>query len=430
MDAVLRWFAAMAWLSLAAVLPAAQAQSTDGYHAIQVFPLVVDTASFTQRFHFRAAEPWEPFDVTVRYYPATGTAQATPLDCPSFTIPVHGERRFTSLRELCPGLPAGSAFGAVIVSAQFQALFAAYSRVSNLAGAGFSVESFPANTFTSADTAVTGLRRLAPTAGTPAFQSNCFVGNLGELAPSGPATSTTVAVQLLDAQGLVLGSGQVDVAPGEIVRILDVFAWANAAPVDRENVVATFSPVAPSIAGLLTYCTVQDNSSYAADFRIGKQESAFGGTMPGAQDGTATRWTYVAREMAVDQEIDGAILSIPAGASRNVHVFYFHHPDVVNCNLIEHWDYATPAYGLELRLRVRDANGWQTLAGGNDAVGFSGLYLGDKRSRGGGANTAYQVEVESNGQNDAVDRPYVLACTSGSGHTPGELIRKELPTAF
>ncbi len=32
----------------------AVAQSTDGYHAIQVFPIVLDSASFAQRFHFRA----------------------------------------------------------------------------------------------------------------------------------------------------------------------------------------------------------------------------------------------------------------------------------------------------------------------------------------------------------------------------------------
>jgi hypothetical protein len=417
-------------LVLAGAVPSAQAQSTDGYHAIQVFPLVVDTASFTQRFHFRAAGPWEPIEVTVHYYPAQGTAQATPLDCPSFAIPVQGEKRFTSLRELCPALPAGSAFGTVIVRAQSQDLFAAYSRVSNMTGAGFSVESFPAHTFTSSDTTVTGLRRLAPSGGTPAFQSNCFVGNLAELAPSGPVTDATVDVHLLNPQGLPLGNGKVVVAPGQIVRLLDVFAWANAAPVDMDNVVATFSPVAPSSAALLTYCTVQDNSSYSADFRIGKQEAAFGGDMPGAQDGIATRWTYIGREVAIDEETNGAILSIPAGASRNAHVFYFHHPDVVNCDLLEQWEYTTPAYGLELRLRVRDANGWQTLAGGNDAVGFHGVYLGDKRSHGNGANTAYVVEVESNGQNETVDRPYILACTSGSGHTPGELIRKGLTTLF
>jgi hypothetical protein len=430
MDAVLRRLGAMACLSLAAVLPAAHAQSTDGYHAIQVFPLVVDTASFTQRFHFRAAGPWEPVDVTVHYYPARGTAQATPLDCPGYAIPVQGEKRFTSLRELCPALPAGSAFGTLIVRAQYQALFAAYSRVSNMTGAGFSVESFPAHTFTSSETVVTGLRRLAPAGASPAFQTNCFVGNLAELAPSEPLIDTKVDVHLVDAQGLILGRGQVVVAPGQIVRLLDVFAWATAAPVDRDGVVAIFTPPWRSSAALLTYCTVQDNTSYSADFRIGKQEATSSGDIPGAQDGIATRWTFIGREMAIDQETDGALLSIPAGASRNAHVFYFHHPDVVSCDLLEQWEYTTPAYGLELRLRVRDANGWQTLAGGNDAVGFHGVYLGDKSRHGNGANTAYVVEVESNGQNEAVDRPYILACTSGSGHTPGELVRKGLTSLF
>jgi hypothetical protein len=239
-----------------------------------------------------------------------------------------------------------------------------------------------------------------------------------------------VDVRLLDHAGLLLGSGQVAVAPGQLVRLLDVFAWANVAPTDADNVVATFSAAAPSRAGLVTYCTVQENGSYSAEFRIGKQEIAFGGAVPGAQDGTASRWNGSTREMAIDQDVDGALLTIPAGSSRNVHVVYFRHPDVVSCQLYALWEEVLPSYGLELRLRAHDADGWRTLAGGNDAVAFHGLYLGDKHSHGDGANAAYQIEVESNGQNEGAERSYMLFCQSGSGHTAGELIRKGLPTSF
>ena len=43
--------AAVAAAMLACAAPVA-AQSTDGYHSLQVFPVVVDTASFAQQFNF------------------------------------------------------------------------------------------------------------------------------------------------------------------------------------------------------------------------------------------------------------------------------------------------------------------------------------------------------------------------------------------
>ena len=70
---------------LAVAARPALAQSTDAYHAIQVLPVVVDTASFAQRIHLRAAYPWDVTTLSVSYYPAQGTAQATaqatPLAC-------------------------------------------------------------------------------------------------------------------------------------------------------------------------------------------------------------------------------------------------------------------------------------------------------------------------------------------------------------
>ncbi len=52
------------------------AQSIDGYHTIQVFPVVVDSTTFTQRFTFR-----NPNGVAVTiapsYWLGTGTAQAS-----------------------------------------------------------------------------------------------------------------------------------------------------------------------------------------------------------------------------------------------------------------------------------------------------------------------------------------------------------------
>ena len=416
-------------LLLASSAHVAQAQSTDGYHGIQVFPIVVDSASFTQRFHFRATYPWDLTTLDVKFYPAQGTAQAVPLTCPSFSMLALGEISFSSLRALCPGLVPGSAFGTLVVSDASGLAFAGFSRVSNPAGAGFTVEAFPAHTFTSAVSAVTGLRRLAAQAGAPAFQSNCFIGNLAEMAPVGAPVAAAVKLSLSNSNGVLLGQTQVNVQPGQLVRLLDVFAAAGVPAGNVDGAVATFEAFG-SEAGLLTFCTVQDNTSFGADFRIGKQEIGFD-AMPGAQDEGAMRWTFNDAEDAIDNEVTGAPFAIPAGASRNIHLFYFRHPDVIGCVLLDHqFNAITPAYGLEIRLRVHDADGWRVLAGGNDIIEFYNLFLGDKVRHGSGANTTYQLEVESNGQNAGANRPYVLACFSGSGHNKGELLRKGLGVTF
>jgi hypothetical protein len=368
----------------------------------------------------------------VRYYPAQGTAQATPLDCPPIYVPVFGEKSVASLRALCPGLAPGSQFGTLVVRADVTQVFAAYSRVSNAAGAGFSVEAFAANEFTSAFTAVTGLRRRAASGGSPAFQSNCFVGNLAEIAPAGAPVSTYVEMTLLNSNGDALGETGVEVQPGQLVRVLDVFAAAGVPAGDHDDVVARFTTYTAETPALISFCTVQDNTSFGADFRIGKQELAWGAAYA-AQDWSAIRGSVALEEEPIDNQASGARLAIPPGATRNVHVFYFRHPDLLSCALLPDGggSVASPTYGLELRVRVQDGDGtWRVVAGGNNVTYFDSVYLGDKARQGDGANTSYQVEVESNGQNEDTNRPYSLLCFAGSGSTKGELLRKGLPTTF
>jgi hypothetical protein len=362
------------------------------------------------------------------FYPARGIAGGA-LTCTAFLPSTLGETSFASLRELCPGLPAGSVFGTLVVRTDDGAVFAGSSRVSNPAGMGFTVEAFPAHTFSAADTAVTGLRRLSAQAGQPAYQTNCFVGNLAEAANPGTPVATTVNVSLADSNGALLGTTSVDVLPGELVRLLDVFGAAHVAPGNRDDVVASFAHAGNSRAGLITYCTVQDNSSYAADFRIGKQQYGWG-YLAGGQDSTALRWVSSVNEYPAD-DVTPIPLAIPPGASRNVHRFILRQPDVVGCLLMDpNENPITAAYGLELRLRAFDGNGWHVLAGGNEVVQFYGIYLGDKASDAEGTNASYFVDVESNGQNEGNARPYSVTCASGSGGAGGDLVRKGLPTAF
>jgi hypothetical protein len=413
-------------LMATAISAPAHAQSTDGYHSIQVFPVVVDSASFTQRFTLRNPDPTQALAIAPTFYPGDGASQATKIDCPAINVPAATSVSIASLRALCPTLGAGSQFGYLYLSENgpLNLPFAGFSRAANAAGIGFSVEAFPAHTFTSADAVVTGLRRSSATASSPAFQSNCFIGNLNEVTPAGVDIPTTVDYTLTDSSGAEIGAASVILSPGKLTRLIDVFAAAGAPAGNYVDASIRFEELGSGEPGLMTFCTVQDNSSFGADFRIAKQEQGFSTPYSsiGAQDDHVSRNSQVESDVTVAGDVAPRAFSVPAGAFSNTHVVYFRHPDYVQCEVI---DPATnervlPAYGLEMRLSDQDG---ATVAGGNNATGFAEVYLGDKQDRNDGANTRYTLQVESSGLNALVARPYRLHCQSGSGHTLGDIIR-------
>jgi hypothetical protein len=402
----------------------ASAQSTDGYHAIQVFPMVTDTASFAQRFNFRNPNTTS-ITIKTRYYPANTFTAQSPLDCSDVVVAGLKAATVNSLRDLCgAGLPGGSQFGFLYMyqtGGDKNLPFAAFSRVSNPLGMGFTEESFPAHTFTSADAVVNGIRRLSAQNGQPAYQTNCFVGILNEV--SGTGTTTPIQYQVNDKDGNVIGSGSLSLKAGQIQRLFDVFATAGAPALDYNDARFSIKETGVTDPGLMAYCTVQDNTSFSADFRIAKQEFGSGGLayplgdVVGSQDNSVTRNTLVSTDSL------GRVFNINAGSNANAHIIYFRHPDYVSCELIDAGSNTTrlaSSYGLEMR--IVDDNG-NVFAGGNNATGFGGLYMGDKAYRNNGSNTRYRIEVQDNGSNSGAVRSYKLHCTSGSGHTMGDLIR-------
>jgi hypothetical protein len=428
------WIGWLLALASSFLLPSpAIAQSTDGFHEIQVFPVVVDSTSFAQRFSFRASSfDGSPAVLSPRYYPAQGTSQATAIDCPSFEVPFGG-KMFDSLRALCPSLASGSQFGFLAIE-QVGAKpipFSGFSRVSNPAGAGFAVEAVPTHDFTAAFSTAAGLRRKAASVGAPAYQTNCFVGLVGEHAAV--AQTTRVLVGLLDENGQQLGDAlSYYLLPGQMVRLLDIFSVVGAPAGDHDR--ATF--VARQVMmdgdprpGIISFCTVQDNTSFGADFRIAKQELGlfsngvpFG---PGAYDGGAMRvsLTYANPGLPESTPFDLAVGS----GQQNTHVFYFRHPDWISCELVGGPGKVTrlvPANGLEMRLLAwNPAMGWTPIAGGTGVVAWDRLYLGDKRQRDEGFNTEYLLQVEDNAAMGLLGTvSYGLRCWSGSGHTRGEMI--------
>ncbi len=409
--------AASGLLLLGAAQPVA-AQSTDGYHSIQVFPVVVDTAAFAQQFNFTTPNPFSVV-VRTRFFPGDATPQVAtgPITCNNVTIPANGVITVASLRTLCPALVSGSAFGFLHMQAQDSSdgmyadipVFAAYSRVSNPQGNGFSVEAFAAHTFTSGTTVVNGLRRLSAGANSPAFQTNCFVANMNQLDPEAGAPVAKPIDYTLFAGGSQY-TKTLSLLPGQFVRLLDIYATAGAPAGDYSNNTVVFRAQAGTDRpGLMSFCTVQDNTSFGADFRIGKV--AFG-TL-----GIASNDALASRETAADEDVQGRPFEIGSGSSANTHVVYFRHPDTVQCQLLNPVTFAplTAASGLEMR--AADA-ALTTVVGGNNATSTGMIYTGDKPSHN-GYNNRYLIEVESNETNATGVRPYALFCSSGSGSTFG-----------
>lgn len=406
------------------------AQTTEGYHSDQVFPVVVDSTTFAQRFHFRTQNS-SFVTLSVKFFPGDGTVHANtgPVQCNSVAIAPRGTTHYASLRHLCPGLVTGSAFGFLRVRALPSSdgmiddipVFAGFSRVSNYAGAGFSVEAFPANTFnTPGGAVVTGIRRRAASANSPAYQTNCFVGNLDEVTPSAVPVPRRIHYRL---RGEAAGSldttyGQLLLLPGQFVRLLDVFAAAGAPVGDYEDAHAEFWGTwntemddRTNRPGVMTFCTVQDNTSFGADFRIGKLEWGFG---RGSNDLSTSRELYSTTDGL------GRIFEIDAGSSANTHVVYFKAPDTVQCRLLTAAGSSIPTPGLEMRL----LNAKGDLVGGGDGATSTGeIFTGDKSEYYNGLVQRFYVEVESDEVDTGSIRPYGLYCSSGSGNTLPDLIR-------
>jgi hypothetical protein len=316
-------------------------------------------------------------------------------------------------------------------------VYSGFSRVANPQGNGFAVEAFPARSFTSSKLVANGIRRLAATGGAPAFQTNCFIGVVGNVDPTTPAVVTTVNYTIFDPNNQTLGTGSVVLSAGQITRLLDVFTAAGIPTGDVDNAAIRFDAGNNSSSGVIAFCTVQDNTSFGADFRIAKQEGAPGGEDAGPGLLLTGPWDdRDRREVWVDHDSLGRPFEINAGNSSNTHVIYAHHPDYLFCEIINPTTgvRALPAYGLEIR--AVDPSTESTGLGGNDSVVVpdftkgESVFIGDRANDNGGDGRGV-LEVESNEQNTAQVRPYKLHCRSGSGISLGDIIRyKEVIDRF
>jgi hypothetical protein len=238
---------------------AALAQTAFGASTSIVLPLIANTGTFTSEVTLFNSNPAD-VTVAIGYYDANNLPSPGAKTCSDVVIPANRSVQF-SLSGQCT-LEAGSHFGVLTASdvAGTNAIFG-YSRVQNNAGAGFSVEGFPAANFATDTSNSTGLKSMAAA---PTYQTNCFVGSLGD--------PLTYDLKLFDGStGAQVGSTiSGSLGSYEQFRYLDIFTAASAPAGDYTNVRAEFTRTSAGTQQMIGFCTVQDNLSFGADFRIAK----------------------------------------------------------------------------------------------------------------------------------------------------------------
>jgi hypothetical protein len=320
----------------------------------------------------------------VEYVGGNGSATAGYVGCPQLDVPANTTIQ-RSLTQLCP-LNSGSNFGRLNltdISATHQR-FSAYSRVETFSGNGFSIEGYPVGNFSNAssDALVLGLRRQAAA---PGYQSNCFVASLSE--------PVAVTLELRDESGVPIGTAQnLVLGENEVVRLLDVFNAVGAPAGDYSNVSAAFWQNGPEEPGFVAYCTVQNNESFDADFRIAK-------TVDPGDRGRG----FVASGR------DGVSLSTvltTTGSQDDVFQVFWQHPDWARC-------YLSANVVTDFELRVKSPAG-AVVAGGNNIQDTGKFFLGQRSTVNQGENGIWRIEVGAS-EGGSVGGSYALTCVTGNG---------------
>lgn len=371
---------------------AASAQSPNGFASIVHIPVVVNSGTF-QSTIFVHNPNGAATSVQINYYGATGTSTVGFIDCGARSIAAGTTAQF-DVGTICP-LLGSSNFGNMRIWETSSSVrpIAAYTRVQSFSGNGFSVEGFPIGNFANdVGASVTlGLRRQAAA---PTYQTNCFVSSIGE--------PVTVDMALFDGGNVQLGTTlTVAIGANGMSRLVDVFTAAGALAGDYSNVRAEFRQNTATVGNpsFSAFCTVQNNTSFDADFRIAKTVSPDDATLDYSSN--------------VSKNGLGNKLDIPP-ASKQVFALYLRHPDFVSCRIV-----GDGRPNAELRLLSPQGT---VVAGGDDINEFGEYFTGEKSTVNGGSNGRWTLEVGSrDGLGELADRFHVQ-CTAGNGATAPLLI--------
>lgn len=363
-----------------------------------VIPVVASTATFTTELMVQDMSGVSR-TVNMTFHEAVTSSTPGPKTCTPIALSPYQPVTVT-LSGNCP-IAAGSHHGFVILSdasAPATNLMYAFARTVNFAGIGFAVDGIPIGHIGGGESyaEVIGLKKQAAAGGSPEYQSNCFVAALDD------PVNYTIAVYTAGQTYTINDALQ----PFQMRRYLDIYASAGVPAGNRANTTVGFMKTGGTEPNtLLAFCTVQDNTSFGADFRIAKQRN--GG------DGTRIRnscWATVWSANACTNTLEPWAPTIANGATKARWATFVYAPDTVVCSLK-----GPRAADLEMRLG-RYVNGVFTiLAGGNNQQSF--VYTTGRRSAlNNGWHSDHYLEVSfREGGNATFPIPYGVNCQSGNG---------------
>jgi hypothetical protein len=393
------------FVALATLFARGAAGQVDGGGTNIIIPVVAATASFKSEITVKD-ESGTSHNLSMTFYEAQTSASPGAKACSAIALAPY-QVTTVSLASQC-GL-AGSHHGFVILKDAGNKWFFAFSRTQNPQGIGFSVEGYPIGHIGGGDpfSEIGGIKRKAATASSPAFQTNCFVVTLDD--------PVTYAVSVDDGSG----SGTLVDSLGafQMKRYLDIYAATGAPAGDHDNTTVTFEKIDPSQfpRTLIGFCTVQDNTSFSADFRIAK-------TLSEADNGRLRYNCFAASFGSDPGECTSTLLpsapEVPNATTKLRLLTLIHAPDLVNCSII------SSSGNLEMRL-VRIVDGAVVTTSG---ASFS--YNTGKRSAiGGGFHQYYFIEVGAIAGTGTFPIRFGLRCTSGNGISD-PLFVQQLPDDF
>jgi hypothetical protein len=393
--------------ALAATAGAAHAQATAAAGSVLVVPAVAQTVSYTSEVVVRNPNA-TTLTLNVKFYEALTSTNPGLRPCAQLSVAMLESKPFT-LGSQCT-LGSGSHHGMLILedaSAEQTNTFFAFSRAQTPGGNGFSVEGFPIGTFSGAPADVIGLKRQAAS---PVYQSNCYVGALGE------AVSYQMILRDGTSNAIIGNPVTGSLNPFEVRRYLDVFSagpnGVGAPAGDYSNVRANFTVTnVGTTPALLSFCTVQESTFFGADFRIGKSNDA-------RNDGQR-RVACIGLDNCTDTTPSvNQPEQLTNVSNKNVYSTILNPPDFVRCDLV-----GPRAADLQIRLRqwgdpLTSAVFPSSLPYSSGGTGQSFFYVntGGRAAVNGGTATRWFIDVAfRTGGNATTPISYGIACRAGNG---------------
>jgi hypothetical protein len=235
-----------------------------------ILPVVAETVSYTSEVVVRNPNSTS-LTLNVKFYEALTSTTPGLRTCSQLTVAASQSKPFTVSAQ-CSPLGAGSHHGMLVLedaAAQQTNVFFAFSRAQTPGGNGFSIEGFPIGAFSGAPADVIGLKRQAAA---PVYQTNCFVGALGEAVDYQIVLRDGMTNNTIPTSHAITGH----LSRSQMTRILDVLVQdgVNAPAGDYLNYRANFTVTSAGAPAMVSFCTVQESTFFGADFRIAKSTDA------------------------------------------------------------------------------------------------------------------------------------------------------------